>query len=53
MSHPRNPRRRLLSEALVHDEERLPAAAYTCWTIVLVTASLTLIALSALYPLGV
>jgi hypothetical protein len=52
MSHYILRKRHLLSDGLIRNEERLPTAAYTCWTVVLVTVSLTLIALSALHPPG-
>ena len=39
---------RLLKEALGDEKARLPSVAHTCWTIGLIAASLTIIALAGL-----
>ena len=39
---------RLLNEALGDEKARLPSVAHTCWTIGLIAASLTIIALAGL-----
>jgi hypothetical protein len=51
MSH-HEPRRRLLSQVLVNDDERLPSAVYTCWTIGLIAVSLAIVILGGINPAG-
>jgi hypothetical protein len=48
MSHEYRHERRLRYDALIRNDERLPAVAYSCWTLALVTVSLSIILLVGL-----